>query len=45
MLKLRGGIKNLGMQGMVKNWLGVCFGPWREGWEEGQFSMMAAKCT
>lgn len=37
MLNLRGGMEKLGMRGMVKNWLSVCWGPWREGWEYGQF--------
>jgi hypothetical protein len=37
MLKLRGGKQNLGMRGMVKNWLEVCHGPWSDGWEYGQF--------
>ncbi|KAH7355131.1 hypothetical protein BKA65DRAFT_535415 [Rhexocercosporidium sp. MPI-PUGE-AT-0058] len=37
MLKLRGGADKLGMRGMTKNWLAVCWGPWREGWEYGQF--------
>ena len=31
MIKVRGGLKNLGMQGMVKNWIGICYGPWLEG--------------
>jgi len=31
MLKLRGGKENLGMRGMLKNWLNVCHGPWSEG--------------
>ena len=28
MLKVRGGIENLALRGMVKNWLLVCHGPW-----------------
>jgi len=36
MLKLRGGLKCLGMRGMVKNWLDVCYGPWVDGWEYGR---------
>jgi hypothetical protein len=38
MLLLRGGMQNLGMNGMVKNWLGVCHGPWKDDWEDGAFS-------
>ncbi|KAK0119672.1 hypothetical protein ONS95_011109 [Cadophora gregata] len=37
MLKVRGGAESLGMRGMAKNWLAICWGPWREGWEYGQF--------
>lgn len=37
MLKLRGGAERLGMSGMPKNWLAICWGPWREGWQYGQF--------
>ncbi|KAL2070500.1 hypothetical protein VTL71DRAFT_13526 [Oculimacula yallundae] len=37
MLKVRGGIHRLGMRGMAKNWLAICQGPWREGWEYGMF--------
>jgi hypothetical protein len=36
MLKLRGGIQNLGMRGMVKNWLSICYSPWNDGWEYGK---------
>lgn len=38
MVKLRGGMGNLGMRGMVKNWLEVCYGPWHDDWEYGHFS-------
>jgi len=38
MLLLRGGKQNLGMNGMVKNWLEVCHGPWQDDWEDGAFS-------
>ncbi|KAE9371382.1 hypothetical protein N431DRAFT_558921 [Stipitochalara longipes BDJ] len=38
MVKLRGGMQGLGMRGMVKNWLLVCYGPWHDGWEYGHFS-------
>lgn len=38
MLKVRGGAENLGMRGMARNWLAICWGPWREGWEYGQFN-------
>jgi len=38
MVKLRGGKDNLGMNGMVKNWLNVCYGPWNDGWKYGHFS-------
>ncbi|KAF8859056.1 hypothetical protein BDZ45DRAFT_621439 [Acephala macrosclerotiorum] len=38
MLKFRGGMKNLGMRGMVKNWLSIAFGPWHESFEFGQFA-------
>jgi hypothetical protein len=37
MLNVRGGIENLGMTGMVKNWIAVCHGPWSPGWTYGQF--------
>jgi hypothetical protein len=37
MLKVRGGIKELGLRGMVKNWLAICHGPWSEDWEYGHF--------
>ena len=35
-LQLRGGIQSLGMRGMVKNWLDICYGPWSGGWEYGR---------
>lgn len=38
MLMLRGGIDRLGMRGMVKNWLKVCYGPWSSDWHYGQFA-------
>jgi hypothetical protein len=38
MVAVRGGAEKLGMRGMVKNWLGVCHGPWSPGFEEGGFS-------
>ncbi|KAH8787484.1 hypothetical protein F5882DRAFT_354902 [Hyaloscypha sp. PMI_1271] len=38
MVKWRGGKENLGMRGMVRNWLEVCYGPWHDGWEYGHFS-------
>lgn len=28
MFKVRGGIANLSLRGMVKNWLLLCHGPW-----------------
>ncbi|PVH82202.1 hypothetical protein DL98DRAFT_570745 [Cadophora sp. DSE1049] len=37
MLQVRGGAENLGMRGMARNWLAICWGPWREGWQYGQF--------
>lgn len=39
MLKVRGGAENLGMRGMARNWLAICWGPWREGWQYGQFKV------
>ncbi|TVY39960.1 hypothetical protein LSUB1_G007268 [Lachnellula subtilissima] len=39
MLFLRGGKGNLGMNGMPKNWLEVCHGPWQDDWEDGAFSI------
>jgi hypothetical protein len=36
MLKLRGGMESLGMRGMVKNWLDICYGPWNDDWEYGR---------
>ena len=38
MVKLRGGLENLGMRGFVKNWLDVCHGPWHADFEYGHFS-------
>lgn len=43
MVKYRGGTKNLGMRGMVKNWLSISFGPWHEEFEYGQFTKAAEK--
>ncbi|ESZ92595.1 hypothetical protein SBOR_7012 [Sclerotinia borealis F-4128] len=37
MLILRGGMGNLGMRGMIKNWLGICYGPWNHDWHHGSF--------
>jgi len=37
MIKIRGGLQNLGMRGMVKNWLDICYGPWQEGFRYGLF--------
>ncbi|TGO65914.1 hypothetical protein BELL_0993g00020 [Botrytis elliptica] len=37
MLTMRGGMANLGMRGMIKNWLGVCYGPWHPDWHYGLF--------
>jgi hypothetical protein len=37
MLKVRGGAENTGMNGMVKNWIAVCAGPWMDDWTDGQF--------
>ncbi|TGO86800.1 hypothetical protein BPOR_0275g00030 [Botrytis porri] len=37
MLTMRGGMGNLGMRGMIKNWLGVCYGPWHHDWHYGLF--------
>lgn len=37
MVNVRGGVGRLGMRGMVRNWLGVCYGPWSEGFVEGGF--------
>jgi hypothetical protein len=38
MLELRGGIDKLGMRGMIKNWLKVCYGPWKPDWSYGLFA-------
>ncbi|KAM3074622.1 hypothetical protein ACMFMG_008050 [Clarireedia jacksonii] len=38
MIILRGGIDKLGMRGMVKNWLEVCYGPWKPDWHYGLFA-------
>jgi hypothetical protein len=38
MIKLRGGLKTLGMRGMVSNWLKICHGPWKPDWVYGQFT-------
>jgi hypothetical protein len=27
-----------GMNGMVKNWIAICHGPWADDWTYGQFS-------
>lgn len=37
MLRFRGGMMTLGMRGMVKNWLEICYGPWDGGWQDGSF--------
>ncbi|THV54388.1 hypothetical protein BGAL_0028g00440 [Botrytis galanthina] len=37
MLIMRGGMGSLGMRGMIKNWLGVCYGPWNHDWHYGLF--------
>jgi hypothetical protein len=37
MLAVRGGVDTLGMRGIVRNWLGVCHGPWSPGYTEGGF--------
>lgn len=37
MVEVRGGVGVLGMRGIVSNWLGICYGPWSEGWVEGAF--------
>ncbi|CAG8980522.1 hypothetical protein HYALB_00002519 [Hymenoscyphus albidus] len=37
MVEVRGGRGGLGMRGIVGNMLGVCYGPWIEGWVEGGF--------
>jgi hypothetical protein len=33
MVGLRGGTDNLGLRGVLKGWLEICFGPWSNGWE------------
>jgi hypothetical protein len=38
MLKVRGGADMTGMNGMVKNWIAICHGPWADDWTYGQFS-------
>ncbi|KAF7869864.1 hypothetical protein EAF04_004648 [Stromatinia cepivora] len=37
MLIMRGGVGNLGMRGIVKNWLKSCYGPWNHDWHYGLF--------
>ncbi|KAA8571231.1 hypothetical protein EYC84_000564 [Monilinia fructicola] len=38
MLTIRGGMGSLGMRGMIKNWLGICYGPWNNDWHYGIFA-------
>lgn len=33
MLAVRGGLEILGLNGKVKNWLLICYGPWIPGYE------------
>ncbi|CAD6448455.1 beb1b999-0530-4624-af24-c03827c23f95 [Sclerotinia trifoliorum] len=37
MLIMRGGVENLGMRGIIKNWLKSCYGPWNHDWHYGLF--------
>lgn len=38
MLLIRGGMGNLGMRGMIRNWLKICYGPWSHDWHYGLFA-------
>jgi Fungal specific transcription factor domain len=37
MVSLRKGVQNLGMKGIVRNWLRICHGPWSVEYKEGGF--------